>query len=220
MSYGEHAGSSGPLRGGKLTTFEGGVRVPFMIKWPERISQGRVCHELTTSMDLLPTICEIIESEYPERRIDGKDIRSLLFGNSQSVTPHESFYYYAGSELHAIRSGDWKLHFPHPYLEVAGSPGRAGKPANFENLSPDAITESGLKGIASRHGYRIKYTSLELYNIVDDINESVNLADQYPQEIERLESLAEIARLDLGDSHTGRTGENIRISGQAESHDQ
>ena len=151
LSYGEHAGSAGALRGGKLTTFEGGVRVPCMMRWPGRIPPGRTCDEFVTSMDLLPTIAGIANAELPKHRIDGKDVWRLIQGKVQK-SPHEAFYYYAGSDLHAVRSGDWKLHFPHPFLEVAGEPGKGGKPANFENLTPNAITDC--KG--SPHGMDIE----------------------------------------------------------------
>lgn len=215
LSYGEHAGSAGKLRGGKLTTFEGGVRVPCMMRWPKRIPAGRVCDQLVTTMDLLPTIAGLVEAELPSHRIDGKDVWSLINGTVEK-SPHEAFYYYAGADLHAVRSGDWKLHFPHPYLEVAGEPGKGGKPANFENLTPNAITESGLKGIASRHGYRIQQTGLELYNLKDDVGESKNVAASHPDIVRRLTDLAELARADLGDKLTGRSGKELRPSGRVE----
>lgn len=209
LSYGEHAGSSGALRGGKLTTFEGGVRVPCMMRWPGKIRAARVCDELVTAMDLLPTIASLVDAKLPTHRLDGKDVWPLVSGVAPA-SPHDVFYYYAGSDLHAIRSGDWKLHFPHPFLEVAGAPGKGGKPANFENLTPDAITESGLQGIASRHGYRIKQTGLELYNLRHDVGERTNLAGEHPDVVGRLEELAEVARADLGDRLTDRPGTNLR----------
>lgn len=215
LSYGEHAGSAGKLRGGKLTTFEGGVRVPCMMRWPKKIPAGRVCDQLVTTMDLLPTIAGLLDAELPSHRIDGKDVWSLINGAAEK-SPHEAFYYYAGADLHAVRSGDWKLHFPHPYLEVAGKPGKGGKPANFENLTPNAITESGLKGIASRHGYRIQQTGLELYNLKDDVGESKNVAASHPDIVRRLTELAELARADLGDKLTGRSGKDLRPSGRVE----
>lgn len=215
LSYGEHAGSSGSLRGGKLTTFEGGVRVPCMMRWPGRIPSGGVCDELVTSMDLLPTISGLVAGKLPKHKIDGKDIWPLINGSSDE-SPHEAFYYYAGGDLHAVRSGDWKLHFAHPFLEVAGEPGKGGKPANFENLTPNAITESGLKGIASRHGYRIKHTELELYNLRDDLSETNNVIKQHEDVVKRLVALAEGARADLGDKLTDRVGVKLRPSGVVE----
>ncbi|MFC2113484.1 sulfatase [Bacteroidota bacterium] len=219
LSYGEHAGSSLPLRGGKLTCFEGGVRVPCIMKWPGKIPENSVCDELLTSMDLLPTIVSIVGAELSQHKIDGKNILPLLTAESEAISPHKAFYYYAGTELHAVRSGDWKLHFPHPYLEVAGEPGKGGKPANFENLSPTAITESGLQGIASRHGYFIKHTELELYNLRDDISESKNLALEYPDVVNKLVQLGFEAREDLGDKLRNQEGKNLRLPGIVQSQD-
>ena len=215
LSYGEHAGSAGALRGGKLTTFEGGVRVPCMMRWPGRIPAGRVCGELATSMDLLPTIAKLVDGKLPDHKIDGKDIWPMIEGTSNK-TPHNAFFYYAGGDLHAVRAGAWKLHFPHPFLEVAGEPGKGGKPANFEHLTPSAITESGLKGIASRHGYRIKHTGLELYDLRNDVAETTNVAEQNPDVVRRLVNLAEDARSDLGDKLTGRVATKLRPSGVVE----
>lgn len=216
LSYGEHAGSSGSLRGGKLTTFEGGVRVPCFMRWPGKIPAGIESAELVTSMDILPTIAKLVGGELSGHKIDGQDVSPILRGEATAKSPHEAFYYYAGADLHAVRAGDWKLHFPHPFLEVAGEPGKGGKPANFENLTPDAITESGLQGIASRHGYRIKHTGLELYNLKDDIGESNNVAEQHPDIVQRLERLADTMRADLGDKLNGMPATNVRLTGKVD----
>ncbi|MHB8903331.1 MAG: sulfatase family protein [Thermoguttaceae bacterium] len=210
LSYGDHAGSASPLREGKLTSFEGGVRTPCIVRWPGMVPAGRVCDELLLSIDLLPTIAALIGAELPPRPNDGKDVWPLLSGRPGAVTPHEAFYYYAGEELQAIRSGRWKLHFPHDYLTVAGPPGRGGKPANFENLQPKAIEQSGIQGIASRHGYQVGHIELALFDLQADPGETRNLASRHPDVVERLSRLAESARADLGDSLTGRQSEGIR----------
>jgi arylsulfatase len=215
LSYGSHAGSAGPLRGGKLTTFEGGVRVPCLMRWPRRIPTGRTCDELLTTMDLLPTLARLIGAQLSPRTIDGRDVWPVLSGKPDARSPHEAFFYYAGNELQAIRSGDWKLHFPHPYLEVAGEPGRDGKPANFANLKPDDLTRSGLEGIATRHGYRIEKMDRTLYNLREDVGETRNVADQHPDVVRRLEELAESARKELGDSLTNRKGTGLREPGKS-----
>lgn len=213
LSYGAHAGSAGPLRGGKLTTFEGGVRMPCLMRWPGKIPAGRVCDEMLTTMDFVPTIAKLVGGKLSDQRIDGKDIWPVLSGEANAKSPHESFLYFAGNELHAIRSGDWKLHFPHPYLEVAGEPGRDGKPSNFDKLKPDSLTKSGLEGIATRHGYRVEQIGLTLYNLRDDLGEKQNVADQHPDVVRRLQTLAEKARADLGDSLTGKMGNGLREPG-------
>jgi arylsulfatase len=214
LSYGNHAGSSVPLREGKLTTFEGGVRVPFIARWPGKVTAGRVCNELFTGLDLLPTMAKLIGSELPKSKIDGIDLLPLLLGQP-SATGRKSFAYYSGSELQAVRSGRWKLHFPHDYLEVDGSPGKNGKPANFEKMKPNAIEESGIRGIASRHGYRVRKLELSLFDLTADISESKNVADKHPDVVKELSALAEGFRRDLGDTLTGAKGTGLRAVGRA-----
>ncbi len=131
LSYGEHAGSAGVLREGKLTAFEGGVRVPCIARWPGKIPAGRVCDEPVMSIDLLPTLTDIVGGRRSELKIDGLNIRSVLLGEPDAHSPHEALFFYAGDELHAVRSGKWKLHFAHPYLTTSGEPGRGGKPSDW-----------------------------------------------------------------------------------------
>jgi arylsulfatase A-like enzyme len=213
LSYGDHAGSAAPLREGKLTTFEGGVRTPCIMRWPGKIPAGRVCDDLISSIDLLPTIARLIGADPPAKQIDGKDVWPLLSGREGATTPHEAFYYYAAEELQAVRSEQWKLHFPHEYLSVAGPPGRDGKPANFENLKPKSIQQSGIQGIASRHGYEVRRIELSLYDLAADPGETRNLAGEHPEMVKRLSKLAEAARADLGDALTGREGSGVRPAG-------
>ena len=109
---GPSAGSAGPLRGGKGSAFEGGMRVPCIVRWPDGIPAGRVCDEIATAMDLLPTFAALAGGKAPtDRIIDGKDIGPLLRGEAGATTPHEAFYYHRGTALSAMRSGKWKLHF-------------------------------------------------------------------------------------------------------------
>jgi arylsulfatase len=214
LSYGSHAGSSGPLRGGKLTAFEGGVRMPGIARWPGKIPAGRTSDEIVTTMDILPTVTKLIGGELSKHSIDGRDAWPVLSGQPGAKSSHAAFFFYADSELHAVRSGDWKLHLPHRYLEVVGEPGRDGKPSNFHNLKPDSLTKSGLEGIATRHGYRVEQLDLALYNLRDDIAETTNVADQNPDVVQRLLKLADEARSDLGDSLTGQRGRGVRPPGR------
>ena len=216
LSYGEHAGSATPLREGKLTTFEGGVRTPCLIRWPTKIPAGRTCDEPVASIDLLPTIAQLINAPLPKHPIDGLDVWPILSGQSNARTPHKSLLFYSGDELQAIRSGDWKLHFAHDYLTVAGPPGRAGKPANFANIQPKSIEESGIRGIASRHGYEVRRLEQSLFNLQNDLAESRNVAADNPEIVRRLAALAEQPRADLGDSLTNRSGTGLRIAGRAD----
>lgn len=216
LSYGEHAGRATPLREGKLTTFEGGVRTPCLMRWPKTIPAGRTCDEPVASIDLLPTIAKFVGAELPKHPIDGLDVWPILSGQPNARTPHESLLFFSGDELQAIRSGDWKLHFAHDYLTVAGPPGRGGKPANFANMKPKSIEESGIRGIASRHGYEVRRIEQSLFNLKDDPSESRNVAEQNPEVVRRFEALAEKARADLGDSLTNRRGSGVRAAGRVD----
>jgi arylsulfatase A len=104
-------GSNAPLRGGKFTTWEGGQRVPCIVRWPGNVPAGRVCDELVTSMDFMPTFARMVGTTEPQdRTIDGKDISPLLFGNEGATSPHETFWHYRLGNLEAVRKGKWKLH--------------------------------------------------------------------------------------------------------------
>jgi len=98
-----------PLRGGKGSTFEGGMREPTVVRWPGKIPAGSVCDEITTSMDLLPTFAKLARTKAPKDRvIDGKDILPLLLGKAGARSPHDRFFYHSQENLHAVRSGPWK----------------------------------------------------------------------------------------------------------------
>ncbi len=211
LSYGTHAGSARPLREGKLTTFEGGVRVPCLMRWPGKIPAARVCDEPLMTIDLLPTLANLLGARAPALPIDGRDAGPLLAGGT---LPERAYFFYAGGELQAVRSGDWKLHFAHDYLTVAGPTRTDGKPANFENLKPESMSESGLKGIASRHGYRVERLEPSLFNLKDDPGETRNVAASHPEVVRRLSERADGMRAELGDALTGRRGAGVRPSGR------
>jgi arylsulfatase A-like enzyme len=119
LTYGEHGGSSGPLREGKTTAFEGGVREPCVMRWPGTVPAGVTCHELAATIDLLPTFAALAGATLPtDRVIDGKDIRPLMTNESGAKSPHGAYFYYWGRGLRAVRSGKWKLIFPHDYNHV------------------------------------------------------------------------------------------------------
>jgi arylsulfatase A-like enzyme len=110
-SRNDYGTSNGLLRGKKGTTWEGGMRVPCIMSWPNKIPAGHVCNELVTSMDLLPTLTHLAGGEIPsERIIDGKDISSLMFSHEGAASPHQAFFYYMRDSLEAVRVGNWKLH--------------------------------------------------------------------------------------------------------------
>ena len=116
LQYGVDGGSAGPLRDGKATLYEGGVRVPGIFRWPGKIPAGQVSSETATTMDILPTFARLAGAEPPaDRTIDGRDLWPLLSGRPDARSPHESFFYFGGGRggrpnIQAIRQGRWKLH--------------------------------------------------------------------------------------------------------------
>ncbi|MDB6030165.1 MAG: arylsulfatase family protein [Verrucomicrobiales bacterium] len=188
LLYGNHAGDARPLREGKMTSFEGGVREPFIARWPGRIPAGKVSHELATAMDLLPTFARVAGGKVPaDRIIDGKDIWPLLSGEPEAKSPHKAYYYYWGDHLQAVRSGPWKLHLPHEYASVEPA-GKDGKPGKNRN----------------------RLIGLELFNLEADPGETTDVSDRNSDVMEQLEKLAEACRLDLGDSATKTKGKGVR----------
>lgn len=191
LLYGDHAGSAGPWREGKATAFEGGVHVPCLMRWPGKIRAGAVCRELAATFDVLPTFAKLAGATLPQDRvIDGKDIWPLMSGKRGARTPHEAYFYYWGQHLQAVRSGTWKLHFPHTYPKPSPSGGN-GKPGQYSNET----------------------IGLELFDLKQDVGEKNNVAVKYPRVVKRLQALAEQCREDLGDSETKRQGKNVRPSG-------
>jgi arylsulfatase A-like enzyme len=213
LSYGEHAGSAAPLREGKLTLFEGGIRVPCVVRWPGRVPAARVSDVPFINLDWMPTLTELVGGKASTRKIDGRSARALIFGEPGARPTHGEMFFYSGTALHAVRSGPWKLHFPHPYITVAAEPGRGGKPSNWGKLAPNSITQSGVEGIASRHGYRIEQLELSLFNLETDINETRNVAAAHPDVVKRLSAAADSMRRELGDSLQKVNGTGLRKPG-------
>ena len=110
LTMGQAGGSAGPLRDGKGSTWEGGMRVPGIAWWPGKIAPGVVQPELATTMDLLATCANLAGAQLPQdRAIDGIDIAPLLFGTGPVA--RDAFFYYRGTTLYAARCGPWKAHF-------------------------------------------------------------------------------------------------------------
>jgi len=144
-------------------------------------------------MDILPTLTALAGGRLPVNKIDGHDICALIYAQPGAKSPTEVYYCYNNGELQAVRSGKWKLHLPHKYRTLAGRPGGTG-------------------------GIPVKYSQaeigLELFDLENDIGETTNVAERYPEVVKRLQELAEIAREDLGDSLTGRKGKSVREPGR------
>jgi arylsulfatase A len=192
LSYGNHAGSAGPFREGKGTVYEGGVRVPCVMRWPGKIPAGRTCPEALMTIDLLPTIAGRVGAPLPPLRIDGRDSWSVLSGQPQPQ-PRTYWFYYGQNQLQALRSGRWKVILPHTAAVLAGRGG-------------------GRDGLPS--GYTQVKTELALYDLETDPGETRNLATKEPKVLQRLLQEVEAARTELGDSLTGRTGTGNREPGR------
>ena len=105
------------------TVWEGGQRVPCIIKYPKKIKKGTVIDEPVMGIDWLPTFASVTNSQMSSNKIDGKNIWPLLTSKSND-SPHNALFFYCKSnELHAVRSGDWKLCFPRSYRSLNGRSG-------------------------------------------------------------------------------------------------
>ena len=188
LTYGHHAGAKGMLREGKGTEFEGGVRVPFVARWPGKIPAATTSNEPTMTIDLLPTLVGyaggVVQTE---PKIDGRNISAIIEAKPNAKSPQEAYYFYWGDALHAVTSGKWKLHFPHPYLHIIEG-GSDGKPGKSET----------------------RKIELSLFDLDADITESKNVADQNPDVVKKLQMLGDKIREELGDSLTGKKGSKLR----------
>ena len=191
LSYGNHSGSSGIYREGKGTTWEGGVRVPSIIKFPNGLKPNEI-DEPIMAIDWMPTFANITRSKLSQNKIDGKDIWPLLSGEVNQ-SPHEKLYfYYRVNELHSIRMNDWKIQFSRTYRSLNGKKGgKDGIPVKYEMNNIDKN---------------------ELYNLKDDPQERIDVYDKFPEIAKKMEELAEKARVELGDNLKGRKGKGNRLS--------
>lgn len=151
-------GSAKPLRGRKGSTYEGGMRVPAIVRWQGKITEGEVSDELLTTMDLLPTFAFLAEAEVPDdRSIDGRNIWPVLAGVEGTKSPHDMFFYHRGNDLIAVRCGQWKLH-------------------------------------------RLRENEFELYNLEDDIAETIDMAEKRPDLVMKLSTIMDEFNREMGDS--------------------
>jgi arylsulfatase len=193
LNFGNHAGSTGGLREGKGTTFEGGQRVPCIMQWKGKIPQGKICNSLASTIDIFPTVAAIIQQPLPRKKIDGVSLLPILNGDAQAAPRKEFYYYYRRNSLEAVRLDDWKLVLPHfgrTYHQYpAANDGYAGK-----------VDES----------FPIP---LALYDLRRDPGERYDVQSEYPEIVAMLQKLAEKAREDLGDDVLEKSGNNVRPAG-------
>jgi arylsulfatase len=194
LSYGGHSGSAGIYREGKGTNWEGGHRVPGIIRFPNKIATNTLIDEPAMGIDWLPTLSEFAQTELPEKKIDGASLVPLLTGQHQK-SPHENFFfYYRTNELHAVRHQDWKLYVPHTYRSLNGR-------------------------IGTNDGFPVPYEMNEvktpvLFDLSQDPAEQFDIADQHPAIVKKITQIADSIRLVLGDRLTGVKGNEVRPVGQ------
>lgn len=156
------SGSSGPLRGGKGSTWEGGVRVPTIAWWPGKIAPNSTTDAIAGTIDLLPTAVSLAGGTVPPQPVlDGRDISPLLLGKTKE-SPRGVHYYFSGYHLQAVRKGPWKLALA-PQNETMGRPVAADAQGNTPRL----------------------------YNLDNEINERTNIAEAHPGIVHELTTLAE-----------------------------
>ncbi|UCG26689.1 MAG: sulfatase [Bacteroidales bacterium] len=143
LSYKTLGGSAGPLRNGKGTTYEGGMREPCIMWWPGKIPAGEVCMEITTSMDIFPTIAYLSNSTLPVNTIiDGADIHDLLEHPDSAIFNDRIFYYYSSYGFpEAIRSGPWKLSVRNDNIELYNLDEDISEKYNLKDQYPDLVDE-------------------------------------------------------------------------------
>lgn len=194
FNFGEHAGSPGGLREGKGTSFEGGQRVPCIMRWPGVIPQGIISNQLASTIDVLPTLSVLTGTSLPERKIDGVDISAILKGDLKVTARKNFLYYYRNNSLEAVRRDNWKLVFQHPGRSYLGqAPGIGG----FPGKAPENV---------------LFYEAL--YDLRRDPGEQYDVSRQYPEIVTELKLLAQEAREDLGDDLRQKSGNNRRSPGR------
>ena len=170
LGMGRNGGMAGPLRGGKFTCWEGGVREPSIAWWPGRIPAGSSCDAMMSEMDVLPTLVALAGGAVPaDRVIDGRDIWPLLSGKSKE-SPHEALFHFNGNRLEAVRSGPWKM-------AIAPQGEGTGKDAKLVAASLEAP---------------------RLYNLDSDISETTDVAAQHADVVKRLQGYVAKMDADLG----------------------
>ncbi len=189
LSYGDHAGSSGIYREGKGTTWEGGVRVPSIIKFTNGLKPS-IIDEPVMAIDWMPTFANITRSKLSQNKIDGKDIWPLLSGEVKQTPHQELYFYHRVNELHSIRMNNWKIQFSRTYRSLNG---RAG----------------GKDGIPVKYDMNLIEKN-ELYNLKDDPQEKINVYDSFPEIAKKMEELGDKARIKLGDNLMGIKGKENR----------
>jgi len=171
-SLGDHGGSAHPLRGMKMNTWEGGLRVPGIVRWPGRVPAGRVTDQMCTTLDLFATFSSLAGAPLPDdRTLDSLDMSEFWLGRSDA-SPRQTFFYYSFTHLQAVRRGPWKLVRPRPVQP---------KWTSWYGRMIDAVD------------------AYKLYNLENDIAELNDVAEQHPGVVDELKQVLDAGRAELGD---------------------
>jgi uncharacterized sulfatase len=194
-----YGGSTGGLRGMKAQTWEGGLRVPLIARWPGKVPAGHVSHEPAVMPDLFVTALTAAGVPLPkDRTFDGKDIMPLL--TSKAKSPHEAVFGFRGDNLMTVREGRWKLHLAPP----APPKFKAYKPEDrwVDPRRPDGVRilapyeqahPSEFPGLLT--GDRV--TGVALFDLEKDPGEQHNLAEKQPDVVKRLQERADRLKVEL-----------------------
>jgi arylsulfatase len=196
LSYGTDAGSTGGLREGKGTTFEGGVREPCFLRWPGEVPAGAVSDVPWMTIDLFATMMAITGAPQPaaDRPIDGRDARRIWSCAPDAQPTQAAFYfYYHANRLEGLRMGKWKLGLPRKSRTLDGKAGGVG---------------------GGETAYVEKPEPLALFDLEADPRESRDVSAEHPAVVEEMLRHAEAARADLGDALTKREGTGRRPAGR------
>lgn len=174
LTQNKNGGSAGPLRGGKFSTYEGGMREPTIAWWPGHVPATSTCDAVTGNIDILPTFVKLASGKVPDdRKIDGADLSRILLGRTKD-SPREAHYYFNGNKLEAVRSGPWKL---------------AVAPQNENNGKPKKKEEQPF--------------TPKLYNLDSDLGETTDVSAEHPDIVKRLQQLVAKMDADLGANKQG-----------------
>lgn len=189
VRFGNHAGSAGGFREGKGTAWEGGTRVPCLIRWKGKVEAGSVFSGLLTNMDILPTLMKLSGSPLPKQRIDGVDFSAVLLGKTINSPREVFYYYYDTNSLKAVRYQNWKLVLPHATQSYStGILGKDGQNGTTPNVN----------------------VKMALYDLAHDPGEVYDVQTQYPEMVKKIMVYVAQARADLGDELTNEKGTNRR----------
>jgi arylsulfatase len=195
IAYGNHGGSTGGLKEGKETSFDGGIRSPLLIRYPDQIPAGLEINTPINGIDLLPTFAHLAKADLPQQKIDGKNSWAQMSGQTTQMAHDAYFFYMNKNQLEAVMTQRWKLVLPHSFNSLNGKAGgKDGSLATYEKINVE----------------------LSLYDMFNDEKETTNVAEAHPEIVQLLMAKADSIRPILGDKIANITGSEVRPLGKRE----